>query len=127
MIVNICYKVLYGTENNFDAKTLNECGCGYLYFIGNCGKPNFERLCPACNQQIGGLSHNFATNNKNIPLSEFIKTYSDLELSTGNIYTVRDTDNLDASITHRAIQEGKAFSFIELLVHARYLLDLFIR
>ena len=32
-----------------------ECGCGYVYAIGECGGPMQQALCPGCGSNIGGF------------------------------------------------------------------------
>ncbi|RGB42624.1 hypothetical protein C1646_786064 [Rhizophagus diaphanus] len=41
------------------------CICGYIYFIGGCGRPKFTGKCPNCGSTIGGADHiPVAGNNK---------------------------------------------------------------
>jgi len=34
-----------------------QCQCGYQYFVGECGGPMQEALCPQCKRTIGGRDH----------------------------------------------------------------------
>lgn len=41
--------------------SINQCPCGYIYGIGECGQPMETRRCPQCGSPIGGTNHNWAT------------------------------------------------------------------
>ncbi len=43
---------IYGTKVG-----LYECGCGFLYTIGDCTQPYFVSQCPMCKAKIGGMGH----------------------------------------------------------------------
>ena len=51
----------YG-NSSFDITSLNQCICGYYYFIGNCGMPMQKTFCPECKKSIGGENHQFVGN-----------------------------------------------------------------
>ncbi|DBB10654.1 TPA: NFX1-type zinc finger-containing protein 1 [Trebouxia sp. C0006] len=39
------------------------CGCGYVYAIGECGGPMQQATCPGCGSSVGGASHRSAGRN----------------------------------------------------------------
>lgn len=122
-------QIIYQKQTGMlDVTSLNECECGYRYFIGNCGKPNAEAKCPQCGVVIGGTSHNYANaKNKIISLEEFMKEYSEKESRSGQRYVVRDPSNLDDNMVLRHIGGPVPFKVIEMLTHMRYLWEFYFR
>ncbi|EKX40298.1 hypothetical protein GUITHDRAFT_113541 [Guillardia theta CCMP2712] len=50
------YKEMIGVTS------INRCPCGYVYGIGNCGRPDHQGRCPECGQALGGNNHQWANN-----------------------------------------------------------------
>ena len=108
----------------YDVTSLNQCQCGYYYFIGNCGKPNQESACPECKKQIGGMNHNYASQQSQaVSNKDFLKMYGKLEKQGGKKYQRRDIDHIDSSISLRYIKGSMNFRLIEMFIHIRYLLE----
>ena len=40
--------------------SVNRCFCGFVYGIGDCGRPMEQVTCPGCRRQIGGTHHEWA-------------------------------------------------------------------
>ena len=124
-IANIAYKTQTGLRGGLDVTSLNQCGCGFLYFIGNCGRPAFERQCPSCNITIGGLGHKFSNeNNKQITFIEFLEKYQEKERPLAMVYQKRDLDTQGQPVIARYMQDHTHFRFVELCMHSRYIAEL---
>lgn len=114
----------WSSSGGYDVTSLNQCPCGYYYFIGNCGKPYQEYECPACKKQIGGTGHKYVSDKPQLVTNkEFLKMYGALEKKTAKRYTPRDLSKVDFSISMRLIFGALNFKLIEFMTHARYLLE----
>eukprot|EP01038_Epipyxis_sp_PR26KG_P006688 gene6688-9172_t len=61
---------ILGALNSPQAKvTSYRCGCGYIYVIGECGKPMSSAPCRQCGRVLGGEEHVFADNTQ-VPMNE---------------------------------------------------------
>ena len=63
-----------------DVTSLNQCSCGYFYFIGNCGMANQSSNCQSCGRPIGGQHHQLNQGNRKVDLAEFVKFYEATEI-----------------------------------------------
>lgn len=88
----------YGVDSNWRSDQqftkLYKCSCGYLYWIGDCGRAWVIANCPSCKKQIGGTSHNLV-NSDNVEITKehfFNEMYGPLEAISGKIYQVRSLD-----------------------------------
>jgi hypothetical protein len=109
----------------YDVTSLNQCTCGYYYFIGNCGMPMQTSYCPECKRVIGGKEHAYVTEKpQNVSNKQFLTMYGKLEKIGARIYKVRDLNKIDDSISVRFIKGATNFKLIEFMVHSRYLLEL---
>ena len=132
VLASIAYEKLTASETYMmkqafgDVSSMNRCGCGYTYFIGNCGRPAFERECPSCKIKIGGVGHKFANEtNKNIYFQEYILEFEELERLSGKTYQRRDFSNLDPDLSLRFCMNGPIFRFVEFFAHTRYAFELY--
>ena len=126
----IIAQMVYEKEANswgsatYDVTSLNQCSCGYYYFIGNCGRPSEETSCPECKKKIGGINHNYAASKPQVVTNKsFLEMYGRLEKQGGKKYKQRDLDQIDDSLSVRYIRGSLNFKLIELMSHARYLLE----
>lgn len=111
--------------SSYDVTSLNQCTCGYYYFIGNCGMPMQTSYCPECKRVIGGKEHAYVTEKpQNVSNQQFLTMYGKLEKIGARVYKVRDLQKIDDSISVRFIKGATNFKLIEFMVHSRYLLEL---
>lgn len=109
----------------YDVTSLNQCTCGYYYFIGNCGMPMQTSYCPECKRIIGGKEHAYVTDKpQNVSNQQFLTMYGKFEKIGARIYKVRDLQKIDDSISVRFIKGATNFKLIEFMVHTRYLFEL---
>jgi hypothetical protein len=92
LIANTFYSVDSNWRSGQQFTKLYKCSCGYLYWIGDCGRAWVRGTCPSCKKVIGGESHNLASaDNKEITKEVFFKEmYGPLEEISAKIYKVRD-------------------------------------
>lgn len=123
VLANLAYQSVTGVRQG-DITTLNKCECGYMYFIGNCGRPAFERKCPSCDVMIGGLSHKFSNEkNEQITFPVFLTAYAQKEIPSSLIYQRRNLERMDDVQRLRYLQEPVAFKLTEFFMHVRYLAE----
>jgi len=94
--------VFYGATNNWRSNDgalftkLYQCECGFLYFIGNCGRAYALGKCPQCGKDIGGTGHVLANpNTKEVTKEEFMQMYKPFEDKAARIYRSRPIRQLD--------------------------------
>lgn len=127
VIAQMIYDKEYNGWNStagYDVTSLNQCPCGYYYFIGNCGKPYQEYSCPECKNQIGGTGHKYVSEKPQLVTNkDFLKMFGSLEKKSAKSYVVRDLNKVDFSISMRLIFGALNFKLVELFTHSRYLFE----
>lgn len=94
LIANTFYSLDSNWRSGQQFTKLYRCSCGYLYWIGDCGRAWVVGTCPSCKKKIGGTSHNLA-NKDNIEISKehfFKEMYGPLEEISGRVYQVRSLE-----------------------------------
>ena len=125
IIAQLVYeKVMNPWGGSLDVTSLNQCTCGYYYFIGNCGMPMEKISCPECKKKIGGENHAYVgQKNQNISNNDFLSMYGKLEKEGGKRYAVRDLNKMDDGVSVRFIKGALNFKVIEIMIHTRYMLE----
>ena len=92
LIANVFYSLDSNWRSGQQFTKLYQCTCGYLYWIGDCGRAWVIGKCPSCGRDIGGTSHNLV-NSETVEITKdhfFDKMYGPLEEISSKIYQVRD-------------------------------------
>jgi len=69
-------------------RSVCQCACGFLYVIGECGRPMQVAKCPQCRKDIGGTNHNFANGDQGVATIE--------QHGNVNIIGITDSQRTDA-------------------------------
>lgn len=127
------YSILRGFINpGGEYSNLYRCPCGYLYWIGDCGKAMEVSDCPICGKQIGGRNHKLSNlGTEKYDYDKFCdKIYSKLEMESQKVYQVRtNNDNIESNSKFtqwRCFVAKKDHSIVEIIGNTRYLLDMII-
>ncbi|RIB12125.1 hypothetical protein C2G38_2201522 [Gigaspora rosea] len=91
-----------------------KCKCGYIYFIGNCGRPKQESDCPQCKKKVGAKAYHVLVDESNEIDNDKITQTIDVNDKKG--YMVEECiDDINYSIRtmHRA-----TYRILHLFLHS---------
>ena len=112
MIANTFNNLEEGWRKGQQFTRLYRCSCGYLYWIGDCGRAMVIGKCPVCGAKIGGEQHklvNTENGSKEITKNMFFEDYySPLEKESERVYQVRSLDGKYISAKELAMREKAA-------------------